>query len=148
MQAKSLNTIADWCHGRLLNASAVIIGHGLSTDSRAVKPGELFVALSGDKFDGHDFLVDVCAKGAVAALVEEHRTAALPPQLPGIVVDDTRRALGRIARQYRSLFQLAAIAIAGSNGKTSTKELVSAVLSQQLKTIWSPASFNNDIGVP
>ena len=148
MQAQSLNTIADWCHGRLLNASPVVIAHGLSTDSRAVKPGEMFVALSGDNFDGHDFLVDVCAKGAVAALVEQRRAVALPPELPCIVVENARRALGHIASNYRNLFQFAAIAIAGSNGKTSTKELAASVVAQQLKTVWSPASFNNEIGVP
>jgi UDP-N-acetylmuramoyl-tripeptide--D-alanyl-D-alanine ligase len=148
MQAQDLNTIAQWSHGRLLNASPVLVAHGISTDSRAVKSGELFVALSGDKFDGHDFLVDVCAKGAVAALVEQQRSAALPPELPCIVVEDSRRALGQIAHNYRNLFRFAAIAIGGSNGKTSTKELVAAVVAQQLKTVWSPASFNNEIGVP
>ena len=148
MQAQNLKTIAEWSHGRLLNASPALVATGISTDSRAVRSGELFVALSGDKFDGHDFLVDVCAKGAVAALVEQQRIAALPPELPGIVVDNSRHAMGRIALNYRNLFRFAAIAIGGSNGKTSTKELVAAVLAQQLTTVWSPASFNNDIGVP
>ena len=67
MQAQNLQTLADWSHGRLLKASPALVATGISTDSRAVRSGELFVALSGDKFDGHDFLVDVCAKGAVAA---------------------------------------------------------------------------------
>jgi UDP-N-acetylmuramoyl-tripeptide--D-alanyl-D-alanine ligase len=68
MQAQSLNTIAEWCHGRLFNASPVLRAIGISTDSRAVQAGELFVALTGDKFDGHDFLADVCAKGSADAL--------------------------------------------------------------------------------
>src|SRR5688500_16822080 len=74
--------------------------------------------------------------------------AALPPGLSGIMVQDTRQALGRIASAYRARFDIPAVAIAGSNGKTSTKELVAAVVSQGLKAVWSPASFNNDIGVP
>ncbi|MGZ8919398.1 MAG: UDP-N-acetylmuramoyl-tripeptide--D-alanyl-D-alanine ligase [Limisphaerales bacterium] len=148
MQAQSLNTIAEWSHGRLHNASPVLKVRGVSIDSRAIKTGELFVALAGDNFDGHDFLLDVCVKGAAAAVVEEKRVAALPPNLPYILVRDTREALGQIARAYRTLFDVPAIAIAGSNGKTSTKELVAAVLAQRLKTVWSPASFNNNVGVP
>lgn len=148
MEAQKLNTIAEWCHGRLQSASSAAVVSGICTDSRAVKTGNLFVALVGEKFDGHDFVSDVCVKGAVAAVVDARRLAALPPALPYLVVDDTRRALGQIASAYRALFEIPRIAIAGSNGKTSTKELVAAVLSLRLKTVWSPASFNNDVGVP
>jgi len=148
MENQALSKIAQWSHGRLLNASPTAVVQGLTTDSRAVKQGDLFVALAGEKFDGHDFLLDVCAMGAAAAVVEERRSAALPSNLPCIVVEDTRKALGAIAKAYRQLYSAAAIAIAGSNGKTSTKELVASVLSQRLRTLWSPASFNNDIGVP
>jgi UDP-N-acetylmuramoyl-tripeptide--D-alanyl-D-alanine ligase len=148
MESQALHTIAQWSQGRLLNASPSAVVRGLTTDSRAVKNGDLFVALAGEKFDGHDFLLDVCAMGAAAAVVEERRSAALPSNLPCIAVPDTRKALGAIAKSYRQLYRAAAIAIAGSNGKTSTKELVATVLSQRLKTLWSPASFNNDIGVP
>jgi UDP-N-acetylmuramoyl-tripeptide--D-alanyl-D-alanine ligase len=148
METQALNTIALWSHGRLLNASPGVVVQGLTTDSRGVKEGDLFLALAGEKFDGHDFLMDVCAMGAAAAVVEERRSAALPSNLPGVAVGDSRVALGQIARSYRQNYKAAAIAIAGSNGKTSTKELVAAVLSRSLKTLWSPASFNNDIGVP
>ena len=148
MESQALSTIAKWSHGRLLNASPSAIVHGLTTDSRAVRKGDLFVALAGEKFDGHDFLLDVCAMSAAAAVVEEKRSAALPAHLPCVVVPDTRKALGAIAKSYCQLYSAAAIAVAGSNGKTSTKELVAAVLSQRLRTLWSPASFNNDIGVP
>ena len=132
----------------MLNTSPALVARGITTDSRAVKDGDLFVALAGDKFDGHDFLVDVCATGAVAALVNEKQMAALPQGFPYLLVNDTRQALGRIASAYRARFKIPAVAIAGSNGKTSTKELVAAVVSQRLKAVWSPASFNNDIGVP
>lgn len=148
MEAQELNTIAEWCRGRLVNAPPDLRVQGISTDSRAVKKGELFLALTGENFDGHDFVVDVCAKGAAAAVVEEGRCAALPHGKPYIAVDNTRRALGMIAAAYRAQFEFAAVAIAGSNGKTSTKELVAAVLKEKLQTLWSAASFNNDIGVP
>lgn len=148
MEAQKLNTIAEWCHGRLLNASPVIAACNISTDSRAIQPGDIFLALRGENFDGHDFLSDVCVKGAAAAVIEENRSAALPPHLPAILVQDTRKALGQVGSAYRSLFDLSMVAIAGSNGKTSTKELVRAVLAEKLKVVSSPASFNNDIGVP
>ena len=148
MEAQKINSIAEWCHGRLLDASPALVISGISTDSRAVKAGELFVALSGDKFDGHNFLADVCAKGAAAAMVEEKSLAALPSGFPAIIVQDSRQALGLLGAAYRAKFQMPAVAIGGSNGKTSTKELVASVLGQQLKTVWSPASFNNNIGVP
>src|SRR5687768_6896717 len=79
MESQPLNRIAEWCGGRALNTSAEAVARGISTDSRSVASGELFVAISGEKFDGHDFLGDVCAKGAAAAIVEERRLAALPP---------------------------------------------------------------------
>lgn len=148
MDPRPLQFFADSCRGRLVQASAGQLAQNLSTDSRQVKAGDLFVALSGDNFDGHDFLADVCVKGVVAAVVEERRLAAAPVGKPYIVVDDTRRALREIGAAYRRNFALDAIAVAGSNGKTSTKELVAAVLRQKLETIWSAASFNNDIGVP
>ncbi len=148
MEPQPLKRIADWCGGRLVDAPRDAIARGVSTDSRSVKPGDLFFAIRGDKFDAHDFLGDVCAKGAVAAIVEERRLAALPPGKPYIAVGDTRHALGLIGAAYRRLFKIHSIAIAGSNGKTSTKEFVAATLAQRLATVWSAASFNNDIGVP
>jgi UDP-N-acetylmuramoyl-tripeptide--D-alanyl-D-alanine ligase len=107
------------------------------------------VALAGDRFDGHQFLPEVAKKGAVAAVVARNR--ANPQETPGcalIAVDDTRQALGKLAARYRKDFSMPIIAVGGSNGKTTTKELIAAVLRQKLATLWSEASFNNDIGVP
>jgi UDP-N-acetylmuramoyl-tripeptide--D-alanyl-D-alanine ligase len=87
-----------------LNVPPERLARGISTDSRTVKADDLFVAISGEKFDGHDFLGDVCAKGAVAAVVEERRTAALPPDGRFIVVPDARKALGAISAAYLILF--------------------------------------------
>ena len=115
------------------------------TDSRAVQPGDLFVALRGDRFDAHDFLADVAAKGAAAAVVE--RDVASAP-LPLIRVENSHVALGQIANLVRQSFGGKVIAVAGSNGKTGTKRLIDAALRGRLRGTISPASFNNDIGVP
>jgi UDP-N-acetylmuramoyl-tripeptide--D-alanyl-D-alanine ligase len=148
MEEQTLHFIAKSCGGRLINAQSESRVRNISTDSRTVQAGDLFAAVPGDNFDGHDFLADVCAKGAVAALVEETRVTALPPRFAAIAVSGTRRALGRIAAAYRKHFDLSAVAIAGSNGKTSTKELLASVLRQKLEIVSSAASFNNDLGVP
>jgi UDP-N-acetylmuramoyl-tripeptide--D-alanyl-D-alanine ligase len=113
-----------------------------------VQSGDLFVALAGENFDGHKFLADAAGKGAAGVMVKRRKRV---PQLPAcavIVVDDTRKALGRLAAEYRKDFSLPIIAVAGSNGKTTTKELIASVLRQKLNTLWSEASFNNNIGVP
>src|SRR5690606_12458765 len=111
MEAQTLQTIAEWCGGRLVNADPKGVVRGVVTDSRAVKAGDLFVALSGEHFDGHDFLVDVCAKGAEAAVVHGDRLAALPPDMGYVAVGSTRGALGALGGKYRQLFDLTAVAI-------------------------------------
>ncbi len=116
------------------------------TDSRAAKPGDVFFAIKGEKFDGHDFIAEVAAKGVAAIVVEK-----IPAKLPNcavLTVKDVRVALGKFAAAYRQEFSLPVIAVGGSNGKTTTKELLASVLRQKLATLWSEASFNNDIGVP
>ena len=118
------------------------------TDSRQVKEGDLFVALRGDRFDGHLFLTDVAEKKAVAAVVDRSALPVPSLNLSVIAVADTRAALGRLAAQYRGDFNLPVVAVAGSNGKSTTKELLASVLRQKFTTLWSEASFNNDIGVP
>jgi UDP-N-acetylmuramoyl-tripeptide--D-alanyl-D-alanine ligase len=117
------------------------------SDSRHVEPFSLFIAIKGEKHDGHDHLSDAAGKGAVAALVSEPPKHA-HPNLHLIGVDDTRRAMGRLATFVRKQLQSRVIAVAGSNGKTTTKNLIDAVLRPHLKGSISPKSFNNDIGVP
>ncbi len=118
------------------------------TDSRQAKPGDLFFAIRGERFDGHDFLNEVAAKGVAAVVVEQKKVPVLLPECAVLVVDDARVALGQFAAAYRREFKLPVIAVGGSNGKTTTKELIASVLRQKLSTVWSEASFNNDIGVP
>ncbi len=108
----------------------------------------MFVALPGERFDGHDFLEDVAQEGAVAVMVERGRVRAGLPECAVVQVGNAREAFGRLAAAYRQDFTLPVVAVAGSNGKTTTKELIAAVLRQKFSTLWSEASFNNDIGVP
>lgn len=154
--------VAAACAGEILRGSAETLVENVCTDSRQAKRGDLFFAIKGERFDGHEFLDEVAAKG-VAAIVAQasslcasekrknERTGKMPVTLPDcavIAVDDVRVALGQLATAYRKDFSLPVIAVGGSNGKTTTKELLASVLSQKLATLWSDASFNNDIGVP
>ena len=105
----------------------------VSTDSRAIQPGQLFVALRGDNFDGHDYVAAVAAQGAAAAMVDKAWAAANPVPLPLLVVDDTRLGLGQLAAKWRSRFSLPLIGVTGSNGKTSVKEMVAVILRAQAR---------------
>ena len=146
MEARSLDFVCRACGGELICGSSETKVLRVSTDSRHVRAGDLFVAIKGDKFDGHDFVADVIGKGATAVLVE--RARATRENAAVIAVEETRRALGQLGARYRRDFQIPVIAVGGSNGKTTTKELIASVLGQELPTVWSEASFNNDIGVP
>jgi UDP-N-acetylmuramoyl-tripeptide--D-alanyl-D-alanine ligase len=117
---------------------------GVSTDSRCLCAGDLFVALRGEHFDGHDFLPRVEAAGAAAALV----SADVDSVLPTLRVADTQRALGLLGAFNRALYQGPLVAITGSSGKTTVKNMVHAVLSQSGETLATEGNFNNEIGVP
>lgn len=124
---------------------------GVSTDSRTVKPGELFIPLVGEKFDGHDFIKMALEKGAGASLCAEdkkHKISDMGFERPIIFVKDTKEALLRLAGYYRSLFDIPFVAITGSVGKTSTKEMVAAVLGKRYKVLKNEGNFNNEIGLP
>lgn len=121
---------------------------GVCTDSRRLRAGNLFLALSGERFDGHDFLKDSGLKKASAVVVSQNRLTDVPQGIPAVSVPNTREALRHIAAAYRNRFSLPVFCVAGSNGKTTTKELLAALLETQFPTLRSQASFNNDIGVP
>jgi UDP-N-acetylmuramoyl-tripeptide--D-alanyl-D-alanine ligase len=148
VEERSLKFAADACAAEIRRGSEDVVFKNVNTDSRQVRAGDLFVALKGDRFDGHDFVSQVAGQGAVAMLVERNRMPDHLPECPVLVVENTRTALGQLGAAYRKQFELPVIAVGGSNGKTTTKELVAAVLRQKLPTLWSQASFNNDIGVP
>ncbi|MDP2826391.1 MAG: UDP-N-acetylmuramoyl-tripeptide--D-alanyl-D-alanine ligase [Sulfuritalea sp.] len=125
---------------------------GVSTDSRSIAAGELFVALKGDNFDGHAYVEDVLARGAAGALVAQD-FAAVHPDLPLIVVADTRLALGALAAQWRGRFAIPLIGITGSNGKTTVKEMCAAILRAHFgdvagSVLATVGNLNNDIGLP
>jgi UDP-N-acetylmuramoyl-tripeptide--D-alanyl-D-alanine ligase len=117
---------------------------GVTTDSRAVLPGQLFVALAGDRFDGHDYLDGVAAAGAAAAVVSRPSAAAIPQ----LVVDDTLAALGRLGSAHRERFDIPVVGLTGSNGKTTTKEMIAAVLAPLGPIHRTHGNLNNAIGVP
>jgi len=134
-----------------------VLFSSVSTDSRAIQPGQLFVALRGENFDGHDYVSAVAAQGAAAAMVDKAWAGANPVPLPLLVVDDTRLGLGRLAANWRSRFSLPLIGVTGSNGKTSVKEMVAVILRAQarldgldpnLAVLATRGNLNNDIGLP
>jgi UDP-N-acetylmuramoyl-tripeptide--D-alanyl-D-alanine ligase len=148
VEPRTLQFVSEACGGRLLWGNAALELARVCTDSRAVQAGDLFVALTGEKFDGHEFLGEVRQKGAAALLVQRPLPAEWRSSGGAIQVENTRRALGQLAVRYRRDFTLPMVAVAGSNGKTTVKELVASVLGQRYATLRSEASFNNDIGVP
>jgi UDP-N-acetylmuramoyl-tripeptide--D-alanyl-D-alanine ligase len=122
---------------------------GVSTDSRSVRVGDLFVALRGERFDGHDFLKVAAAAGAAAAMVDAAYRGEYP--LPALVVGDTRRSLGDLARHWRARFAPTLVAITGSNGKTTVKEMLAAILRRHAgdeAVLATRGNLNNDIGLP
>lgn len=127
------------------NSAVNIFFEGVTTDSRKISKGVLFVALKGEKFNGEDFAQDALNKGAAAVLVS--KTA---PNFEGVTlkVNDTLTAYQQIAKSWRERFQIPVVAITGSNGKTTTKDLTAAVLSALGKVCKTSANFNNEIGVP
>ena len=131
-----------------MNGSSASSVRRVVTDSRQIQAGDLFFAIKGERFDGHDFLDEVAGKGAVAVVIERARLPARLPACAVILVDQVRRAYGQLGAAYRREFALPVVAVGGSNGKTTTKELIAAVLRGQFPTLGSEASFNNDIGVP
>jgi UDP-N-acetylmuramoyl-tripeptide--D-alanyl-D-alanine ligase len=142
--------IVESTHGRLVRGGAQQIVHGVSTDSRNLQGGELFVALRGEHFDGHRFAAAALQQGAAAVLVAD--AAAVPPAsiVPGavILVEDTLVALQALARAHRHRFHGTVVAITGSNGKTTVKELTASVLRQRYATYKASGNLNNHIGLP
>jgi UDP-N-acetylmuramoyl-tripeptide--D-alanyl-D-alanine ligase len=138
----SASTIALWTHGRLQGADAKVTG--VVIDTRRVKPGDLFVAIKGDRVDGHDYLADAAARGAVAAMV----TRKLDHDLPQIVVQDSALALGDLASAVRAQRDVRVVGITGSNGKTTVKTLTAAILSRHGRTHVSAGNYNNELGLP
>ena len=143
----SLKDAATMIQGKASGGNPTFLG--VSTDTRTVRAGELFVALRGDKFDGHNFLDQAKQAGAVAAMVDRKLTGK--PPLPVVVVADTKLALGGLAKGWRARFQPALVGIVGSNGKTTVKEMLAAILRHHAGSdavLATAGNLNNDIGLP
>ncbi|MBA4141496.1 MAG: UDP-N-acetylmuramoyl-tripeptide--D-alanyl-D-alanine ligase [Nitrosospira sp.] len=132
---------------------------GVSTDSRTVARGDLFVALTGEKFDGHDFIAEVKEKGAAAAMIQRGPGVRnREPGIPLLLVENTRLALGQLAAHWRRRFSIPVVAVTGSNGKTTVKEMIASILRYASgewdatggpgKVLATEGNLNNDIGVP
>jgi len=141
-----LSQVAAATGGRLVGADVAV--SGVSTDTRAIGARCLFIALRGERFDAHDFLAQAIAAGAAAVLVADENK--LPAGASAVVVDDTRLALGRLAAAWRAQFSLPVIAVTGSNGKTTTKEMIAAILRAAFgdALLATRGNLNNDIGLP
>ncbi len=142
MIAWTLAAIAPLLDGDLLGPDARLSSVGI--DSRRLRPGGLFVALRGARHDGHDFLAQARQRGAAAALVD--RPVAV--DLPQLRVADTRRALGRLGAAWRRRFTGPLLALTGSNGKTTVKEMLAAILRRRGRVLATAGNLNNDLGVP
>ena len=121
---------------------------GVSIDSRTTKPSDCFFAIPGENFDGHDYVAEAFAKGAVCAVVSKDIPVGKPADKPILKVEDTIKALGDFAGEYRRQSNFKVVAITGSAGKTTTKEIAYQALSQCFRVYQSPKSFNNNIGLP
>ena len=142
MVAFSIRKVADAVGSRCASDGKIT---SVCIDSRNIQPGCLFVAIRGDRFDGHDFIKQAFAQGAAAALSEHPVEEAAGPV---IVVKDTRMAFLHLAAFYRSQFDIPVIGLTGSVGKTTTKEMVAAVLEQKYRTLKTEGNLNNQIGLP
>ena len=133
--------------GTLLAGGASAAVTSVSTDSRKAGEGALFIPLTGERFDGHDYIDKALALGAAGCLCARTPAAFLPDKFY-IAVPDTRLALKALASWYRGQFNIPVVQITGSVGKTTTKEMIASVVSQRYRTLKTAENFNNDIGTP
>ena len=144
----SLTEVAAACGGRLEAADPAAAVTRVCTDTRALSPGDLFVGLRGETFDGDSYAVAAAAAGAAAVVVREETAAGLDPQAPRVVVADGLAALQRLATAVRRRSGVKVVAITGSAGKTSTKDILAALLRPVARVVATDANLNNEIGVP
>ncbi len=145
MEPLTLKQIADAVGGAVLGDQALQVT-GICIDSREAAAGDLFIAVAGERTDGHRFLSAALQRGVAAALISD--PSMLPVGMSAVVTADTVWALGRLAAYYRSLFSLPTVGVTGSAGKTTTKEMIAAVLSARHSVLRSPKNNNTEIGVP
>jgi UDP-N-acetylmuramoyl-tripeptide--D-alanyl-D-alanine ligase len=147
MAAFTVQDIVRATHGALVVGDLGVPVSGVSIDSRTLGVGEAFFAIKGHRLDGHDFVREAASRGA-ACLVVHHVPDPIPAGVPVVLVEDTTRALGRLAAYHRQRFAIPVVAVTGSNGKTTTKEMIAAVLATRWRVLKPEASFNNQWGLP
>ncbi len=143
----SVDEILSVTHGKLVGGEKGGVFSGVCIDSRVVKPGQLFIALKGDRFDGHDFISQALEAGASGVILSMSHQLRFKNKIL-IQVEDTLTTLQEIARAHRSRFNIPVIAITGSNGKTTTKEMAASILAHQFRLLTNEGNLNNHIGVP
>lgn len=136
--------IADACRGTLHGGDPQAVVSGIATDSRTLRPGEAFVALKGETHNGHDYAQDACRRGAAVVVVSR----PVEVSCGHILVDDTLRAYGRLGARAREASDATVMAVTGSAGKTTTKDMLGAIAALDAPTLTSPGTENNEIGVP
>ena len=130
--------------GAKCDYSGGLVISGVSTDTRTIKKGDLFIALVGEKFDGHHYINTAIQNGASAVIISQ----PIDCEVPALVVDDTLLALHRLAAYYKSTLDIKVVAVTGSNGKTTTRDMIACVLSSKYKVYSTAKNFNNEIGLP
>ena len=148
MDPVSLRQIAEFAHGSLSAGDANQRVSKISTDSRTLGPGDFFVPLRGENFDGHRFVEQAAERGALGAMVEESWKGTTPKSFALIRVADTLIGYQTLAANYRKSLPLKVLAITGSNGKTSTKDFVAATLARKFRVTKTEGNFNNHVGLP
>ncbi|GFE67506.1 UDP-N-acetylmuramoyl-tripeptide--D-alanyl-D-alanine ligase [Chroococcus sp. FPU101] len=143
-----INAILKPIHCNLCEGSGTTKITGITTDTRTLEPGQLFLALVGHQFNGHHFLNDAVVQGASALIISEPITVKLSKQIPQLFVEDTLVAYQKLANWWRKQFLIPVVGITGSVGKTTTKELIAAVLGTQGQVHKTLGNYNNEIGVP
>ncbi|MGH7308905.1 MAG: UDP-N-acetylmuramoyl-tripeptide--D-alanyl-D-alanine ligase, partial [Candidatus Rokuibacteriota bacterium] len=147
MPTFTVQEIVRATQGALVVGDLAVSVTGVSIDSRTLAVGEAFFAIRGPRLDGHDFVGEAASRGA-ACLVVHSVPDPVPAGVPLVLVEDTTRALGRLGGLHRAKFNLPVIAITGSNGKTTTKEMVAAVLASRWRVLRPESSYNNQWGLP
>ena len=148
MNSLTLSQIAQFAGASLSSSNETVVITKVSTDSRTIKAGELFVALRGENFEGHDFVEATAKAGAAGALVDLNWAGKVPNNFALLRAPDTLQAYQALAANYRRSLALKVLAITGSNGKTSTKDFAASVLARKFRVTKTEGNFNNHVGLP
>src|ERR1051325_509127 len=148
MNPLTLFQIVQLAGASLSSGDGTVVINKVSTDSRTIKPGELFVALRGENFEGHNFVEAAAKAGATSALVDPNWAGTVPNNFALLRATDTLQAYQSLAANYRRSLALKVLAITGSNGKTSTKDFAASVLARRFRVTKTEGNFNNHVGLP